>query len=497
MTNHRPGGNTESGATSSSRLVANIAWNYIAGFTSVFGLLLLYPMGIDMVGAETYGLWVITSGAIQLLTMSDFGLGTGIVRSLAEIEDVPQNQSRRQEFVGTAVQAFFILGTFFTVVYFALFPLYLRTLDIPDGTEGALTPMVLMAGATLLMSVIGRAFNAVLWAEDRPDIERKAAVVSILLRALGYVALLQIGSGLVGIFVVECLSLMIPPLVCALTVYRRYSWPLLRRSAWKEHGLPLIKMSSVLSIGSLSQLGVYQLPLFFVGPALGLQAATTYGALMRVYQSCRLIVSWSGFPFTYAIKQSGPGEIGRVFKSCLELTLTVGLLMSVPLVALPNELLELWLGNEFIFAGGALSILVLGLLAEALAQPSDLVLTLRGSPLISSLLRFLTLVITVPAVLWAVGTEDLTVVMMASVAPSFLVSWLQIIAASRSDQLALSVKDVWRWITMALLAVACIILMIVVARMLNPFSSVALCAAILGVTAGAKLYFIRGSIYFD
>ena len=38
--------------TGSERLGQNILWNYLSGFTSIFGLLLLYPMAVITDGSQ-------------------------------------------------------------------------------------------------------------------------------------------------------------------------------------------------------------------------------------------------------------------------------------------------------------------------------------------------------------------------------------------------------------------------------------------------------------
>ena len=105
-----PAARTPPPETEASRVGTNILWNYVSGFTSVFGLLLLYPFAIAIVGSESYGLWVIAFSAIQLLTMSDFGLGTGIVRTLTDIPDDAAHHEQRRSFVAVALGVFLVLA---------------------------------------------------------------------------------------------------------------------------------------------------------------------------------------------------------------------------------------------------------------------------------------------------------------------------------------------------------------------------------------------------
>ncbi|MEX3600780.1 lipopolysaccharide biosynthesis protein [Kocuria carniphila] len=464
-----------------SRLGANIAWNYISGFTSVFGLLLLYPFAITIVGAEAYGLWVLASSAIQLLTMSDFGLGTGIVRTLTDIPDNAEHRRDRRSFVAVALAVFSVLSVVLTALYFVAFPLYLTTVDVPEQDRNAVLPLVIAAGATLFFSVLGRACNSILWALNRPDIERKAAVVAILGRAAGYALLIPLEGGLIAIVMVECVSLLLPPLVCFWAVYQRFGLPRMIRGAWRLQGKPLLKMSSVLSIGSLSLLGVYQLPLFIVGPTLGLQSATTFGALMRVFQSARLIISWIVMPFAYPIKKSALGEAGEHIRVAFTVSLLVGLLISVPLAALPNELLTVWLGSEFAFAAPALAVVVVGVMAEAMGQVPNLIMTLRGNPLIASLISLAVLLLTLPAVWFASGTGDLGYVMLAAVAPLLLLVPVQIYFSERTETSGSWAKHVLVWLGMVLVAAAAAVAFALLAQVLGDVLSIGVCAFVLGV----------------
>lgn len=494
MAKHRPDPVSHGVPGTGSRVGANIMWNYASGFISIFGLLLLYPLAIQLVGARAYGLWVLASGAIHMLTMTDFGLGTGIVRSLAAIENSPERRLERRGFVTTAILIFFMLNIVLTGAYFVFFPLYLSSVDIPDSVKDAVGPMVVLAGLTLFVSIMGRACNSVLWAEDRPDIERKAAIVAILVRASGYAALYALGGELLGIVVVETVSLMIAPIVCLWAVHRRYSWPLLDSDFWSVHGRPFLKLSSSLSVGALAQIGVYQIPLFVVGPMLGLQAATAFGALMRIYQSCGLVVSWVALPFSYPIAQTTAAGLSEQFRKCLGLALSIGLLMVIPLVALPRELLQVWLGDQFLFASGALAVLSLGVLAESLARPSDLVLTLRGNPIVASMLRLLTLVVTIPLVLLTAAGGELGPVALATASPSLLVAVVQVHLAAKIARPGFGLREFKVCGTAVAGTIVSVTVFSVGARFLPDITAVGVCAAVLGGVALAQFVRVRRSL---
>lgn len=477
--------------TGSERLGQNILWNYLSGFTSIFGLLLLYPLAVSIVGAPSYGLWVLAIGAIQMLTMTDFGLGSGIVRTLTGIAEGPAAPHERRRFVTAAVLVFVLLGAVLTAGYLIVFPIYLGAVDVPPQDQHAVMPMTILAGCTLFVSMVGRGLNSVLWGLNRPDIERKAAVVSIILRALGYGAVLVTDTGLLGIVVVECSSLMLPPFVCLWAVWRRFRAPVLDRGLWSDHGAPLLRLSSVMSIGSLALLGVYQLPLFIVGPTLGLAAATAFGALMRVYQSCRLIVSWIAMPYGYPLRVTEGEQASTVLKSCLTLTLGIGMLMGVALLTIPTELMTAWMGDGFAFAAMGLATLTIGLIAEALNQPASLVMTLRGSALRASLINLAILALTLPAVWFATGTGDIEWVILGTVAPSLLLSGVQLLGANRDLPYRVNGQDMRRWSLMLAGAVAFGGAALLIAQLLPAWPTILVVGAGLAVMAVRMMRMVR------
>ena len=227
-------------------------------------------------------------------------------------------------------------------------------------------------------------------------------------------------------------------------------------------------------------LGVYQLPLFVVGPTLGLQAATAFGALMRVSQSARLVVSWIAMPFAYPIKRARGSEAAEHIRVAMTVSLLVGLMISIPLLAIPTELLTVWLGSKMAFAAPALAVVVVGVLAESLGQVPTLVMTLRGSPLVASLISLAVLVVTLPAVWLAARTDNLEIVMAASVVPLALAVPVQLHFSERAEPSGV-VENLRIWALMVLAAGVGAVVFAVLGRVLPDVLSIAVCAVALGL----------------
>lgn len=410
-----------SSITARARLVSNIMWNYAAGFASVFGLLLLYPVAVRIAGAESYGLWVLAFGAIQLFSMTDFGLGSAIVRQLAAIPDTVGNRLQRRRFTTVALTLFILLAAVLTCLFCLIFPLYLGLLGT-DGASHGIPFLVPLTAAALFVSVVGRALNSILWAENRPDIERKASLAALLARGMGYAFVLMAGGGLAGVVLVEAATLAFPPLVCAVVVARRFGLPVFDRVSSVDMIRDLVRLSGVLFVGTFSLLLAFHLPLYVVGSTFGLASVTAFGAVMRIYQSVRLLLSWTANPFIHKISTVEARRLGPVFLRSLSLNLLLGIACSAPVIFLGRDILSAWIGGDFTFAGPVLSVVAFGIMADAIIQPTSLVVNLRGNPWRVSWGNLILLLAGLPLLVGAAWMGNLVFVGLAMTVPPLLAS---------------------------------------------------------------------------
>lgn len=393
----------------------NIFWNYLSGSVSLVSLLVFYPIGVALSSAENFGLWVLIFGGTQLLSAADFGLGDGVVRTLTGLTARKTPHERVREFVTVAMSLFAAMGLIVILVYAIALPLYLRA--VPTSALDADEVMfALVAGGISLLAAVGvRASNAVLWSLDRQDIERKSTTVAVILRAGFYVVVWSTGAGFVGVVAADVLASLLPFVVCTNAVRRRFGAPRFSSAAFREYAKPLLGLSALLFAGSLASMLVLQLPLYIVGAQLGLTAATAFGALMRVYQSVRLVNSWMANPFVHGISTGKGARLLHSARGAHILTGAMGLGMAIALAGLGDSLMTAWMGAAFAFAGSSMAVIALGAIGDALTQPSRLVINLRGRPTWTAALNNITLVAVLIACFVTARTGSLFAV-MASVA---------------------------------------------------------------------------------
>lgn len=491
-----PAGDAARDPEARRRFSRNVAWNYASGLAGIVGLVLLYPVAVQLAGARAYGLWVLAFGATQLLVMTDFGIGDGIVRRMGALARGGADRGELRRFVGVAVGLFAVLAAVLVLAYLVLVPLYLRT--VPGATDDAGTARyVVVAGAlALALAVAARGTNAVLWAQDRQDIERKATFAGLGVRIAGYGLAAATGTGLLGVVAAEVAGAAVSPIVCSIAVARRFGAPSLSPRAWSagfaEHGRGLVRLSLGLFVGSLASLLTFQAPLFLVGTSLGLVAATAFGAVMRVYSSARMVDSWTANPFIHAISSTPAPELPGRVRACAGATLVVGTGLAVVVSALAPDIVVAWLGETFLFAAPALTVVGLGMIADALVKPAALVGNLRGTPLHVSALHVVVLVVTLVAVSVATTSGNLTAIVLASTAAPLVCAPLYLLLARRVLGSSPLPRLGARWLLAIAAAAALYAAVYAVGAALPPWPAVLVVAAAgLTVLGGGGLVFRR------
>lgn len=467
----------------------NLFWNYFSGSVSMLSLLVFYPIGVHLSTADHFGLWVLIFSGTLLLSATDFGLGDGVIRILTRLRGDRTPESQQQEFVTVALSLFGAMAVIVIIIYAIALPLYLTVLPDHGLNQRTIHYALVAGGISLLASVAVRATNAVLWSLNRQDIERKSAALAVALRGAAYLMVWVTGGGFIGVMTADVIASLLPALVCVRAVFVRFGWPRFTKRSFREYVPNLLGLSVPLFIGSIASILQLQLPLYIVGAHLGLAAATAFGALMRVYQSCQLVNSWMANPFIHGISIDRGRELVRSVSGAHLFTLVIGGGMAVALAGLGDALIVAWMGPAFAFAGAAMAAIALGAIGDALTQPSKLVINLRGRPLWTALLGTGTLIAVLIGCVIAQRTEDLFVIMVVVTGIPLLTAPLYLLIAAQIAGGAPLPLGRRPFVTAAVLVATCGLVLGLrwVETVLQPWPAVLLGGAVVGIASALGL----------
>jgi membrane protein EpsK len=342
----------------------------VLGVYAVYGAaivsgLVVTPVVLHELGTETFGIWSFIGAVTIYLSALDLGVAPSVVRATAEARgrQTPEEVGALAS-VALAVYGLIGVGTLAAGVVLAwLVP---ALVDAPESltTETRLCALLIVLGLVARFPL--GLFNSLLAGHQRFDLQNTANFLSTVLYAVAVVLLLPRGGGLV----------LLGLLTLATTLFR-LSFPLV----WLKREFPGLRLSSrhvsrgaareLLTVswgnflGHVASKVLLSADLVVVGIVLGATQAGIYALASRLFGMALGIASaTTPFLLPAFAESEGAGELRRqrhLMLMALRGGMAVALLVALPLVVLPDELLAAWVGPEYDESGQVL--LVLGLVA--------------------------------------------------------------------------------------------------------------------------------------
>lgn len=332
--------------------------------------LVVTPIVLHAIGKESFGIWAFIGAVTIYLSVLDLGVGPSIVRFAAEARgrEAPEDTNALAS-VGLALYAAIGLVTLPLGAAVAwLVPVFVET---PDD----LVWPARIATFLIVLSIAARfplgLFNNLLVAQQRFDVQNLANFVSTVLYAV-LVAVLIPGGG--GLILLGALTLG--------TTLLRLAIPL----GWLRSELPGLQLSrSLVTRARLRELTsfswsnflvhvankvVFSTDVVVVGIALGAEAAALYAIPAKLFTLAFGLGSvGSNLLYPALAEHEGAGadeRQRRLLLAGLRGGTAAALLLALPLLVIPDRLIEAWVGRGY---GESTAVLALLALVVLVHQP--------------------------------------------------------------------------------------------------------------------------------
>ena len=362
----------------------NVAWNAIGGSASIIGSLVLFPLGLIAMGADSYGLWIVCFSTTTLLAQADFGIGTAVVREVAG-STASDRRAGSRSFERVSLTFFFVLAVSLSALQLVGLGMYFQIAN-PSESRALVEEFALISSVGLFFALLGRYFVAILQAHQRFDTERKAAVGGVALRAVLVSAALAVQAPAWVVAFAEMLGVVFPVLVSVWIAlhsrYTRIQIPSLRD--FRRHAAPLLRYSGPVFVSAFSSLAAMQVPVYIIAAALSPTAVTAYSAATRIYQTARMTYGWVTGPALPEVSRlSALGRLGQmrlIHERLLMQCVALGAAISAVLFAAPDLLFSVWLGDDFVQSAPVLQIFGFAVLVFASYSPGIVLASALGRP---------------------------------------------------------------------------------------------------------------------
>jgi O-antigen/teichoic acid export membrane protein len=347
------------------RLVSGVLWNAVGRGLPLLVALALTPVLVAQLGIERWGLFTLALALVGVFGLFDLGVGQALTRAISERIGAGEREGEA-ELIRAAIVVLAALGALGASVLWWFVPVLVgRVLNVPPElqAEAVAAMRVLVAAAPLV--VVNAALWGVLAAHQRFRAANLVTIPVAVFYYLGPVLLLLVWDSLVAV--------MLALVACRLA--NTVSYAVLVRPLLPAPGgrrlrlaavLPLLRIGGWMSVsGALTQALLYA-DRFLIGALLSLAAVAFYATpldLVLRFWILPVAVAQALLPALASSFRTLPAETAALLRNGVLLIGGIVLPACMLVVVFAEDLLRLWLGEEFAAGGaGVLRILGIGIL---------------------------------------------------------------------------------------------------------------------------------------
>jgi O-antigen/teichoic acid export membrane protein len=403
-----------------ARLGVVLARNLTVSLAGQFVVMLLAfvttPYVINGLGGKSYGILMLLSTFLQLLSLQQLGANAGLIKFVAELFD-KGDVSEINKYVSTALALYLVVGATLTLGSVLAGPwLIVHLFQIPTELHGATVSALYVVSTAFFLRFVAEVFFTIPMAAQRVHLATAVVVGSELLRTLGAVWAVHNGLLLQGVCAVLVVSNALF-LVATIVIARRLVPALtIRLRLSRSHAVNLVRYSTAI--------GIFKINSHFGNVVDKLIVAHFFPiGLLGVYEVCYslaqklLVLAGNVVSVVFPTASTLAGDASRhaLKEIYLRSTKVVLSLVGFPAVILclfSSELLGYWINREFAQLGAVtLSVITSGFVVRSIGLIPHVICQATGRPSISA--RF------------ALCQGAINLVLLATLVP-----WLGIIGAA-------------------------------------------------------------------
>ena len=361
-----PSGCSSPPMPSTSKLAFNVVMNWAATGVGLLVPFFLTPFVVRSLGAEAYGVWILSASTVSYLNLLDLGMRSAVIRFVSKAKTEGASTEVR-DVVGAALWFRLLIALIVAALSIVLAISFPHLFKIPQALYRSSQITVLLCALGVAVTLITGVFGAVLAAVSRFDRLSTIAMVQTVGRAAGVLFLLRSGHGLVSL---ACWELAVVAIsgasitVSALTIVpasrgriRKPQMELLRK-IWSYSFVTFIWIIAVQVIISSDNL--------MVGHFVSVRLAALYaigGSLVTYSGQIVSALTTTFTPLASSLEAAGKKiELRSLLIRGTQATLVLSLPISLALLFRGRTFIGLWMGASYTQVSG--SILQILLIAQ-------------------------------------------------------------------------------------------------------------------------------------
>lgn len=351
----------------------NLFWVYATYAVSIVSGLVTTPILVGGLGKAGFGVWAVIGSLTAYLALLDFGIGPAVVRFAAE-QRGRRSLEETSALASVGLVVYAVIGVL-TLLLGALAAWLLPHLvDLPEDLVSPAQLATLLVVAGLAARFPLGLFGNLLVAQQRNDVLNIAGSISTLLYALAVVVVFARGGGIVAVGAIALVTTVLRLLLPLAWLRRELPSLRLRPSLVTRAQLrELLAVSGDNLLIHISGRVVFTADVIVVGVALGAEQAAVYAIPAKLFAlAYGLGIAGTSLLYpAFAELEGADDELRQrlYLRTGLRTGMAAMLVVALPLLLLPGEVIRAWVGGGF---EGSTRVLVLLALALVIHQPITL-----------------------------------------------------------------------------------------------------------------------------
>ena len=344
----------------------NIVINFLIG-------ILYTPFMTKTLGKAEYGLYTQIGALINYMSVADFGLHSTITRYVAKYRVNNDNEGQKL-FLSDCLWFYLAVTSLLTILGVVLctnINIFINSNTSVELFEKARIMSILLVVNISLSLPLGL-YESILNGYGDFGITQGVKGVAVVLRTAVLIGVLTMGTGSLGIVVIDTIFTILRPLIYALIARFRHKIKVrLHRFNW-ERTKELLKYSVYIFILALVNQFFWKLGQVVLGKIVGTEASADYGLSVQIIsyiEPLTLAISSVFLPritrFAYGEKDSTE-KINYLFKKVGKYQALLITLVLIGFIFFGKQFINLWVGEEYSIAYYIIIILICAIWTQSI-----------------------------------------------------------------------------------------------------------------------------------
>lgn len=344
---------------------AGLGMNLAIGF-------FMAPYTVHKLGDAQYGVWALVMQLTGYMGVFDVGLRSALVRFVSRAT-ARENKEELNEVLTTTLLAFGVMGVVALVLGSAIAMFALPFLKVPAEFEAATRVAIILATITLAIGFPMGMFQAVLAGASRWDLSNGVGVITLILRTIAVIVLLESGYGLVALAVVHLVTSVLGWSLGVYFARRILDFRLsLKRASRKVLG-PILDHSSNSLFISLANRINYQIDTVVISFFLPVHFVTIYVIGYELVRYFRELLNGAAqvmAPVVTGLDAQGRSEeLANLILRGGKYVCFLAFFGVTTLIFVGPQFIGVWMGQQYIASSGpVLQLIALSVFASATAH---------------------------------------------------------------------------------------------------------------------------------